>query len=748
MRPSEPNKLPILAEILAVLLCLVAILGLTMQSAAAQFTEYHIDDALRAAIEKQGSVRAIIQMRMADSGVRRHSGAENLAPEGTIQSLRARAAQLRANVSAARREIAYDLALAGIEVDRSFDHLPFLVSTLTQDQLEMLAETAGVIGVFEDRMVRATDVTPQQEQADAQPSLFFSRQDVRAEEAWNQGATGQGQAVVVLDTGVSAVHPMFNNKIVAEACFSTTFLSSHTSLCPSGSSQQTGPGTATLCPSGSLGVCSHGSHVAGIAVGNDPNDPTDGRGIAIDADLIPMQVFTRIDDEDVCTEDGEDPTQRCLVSFTSAHLAGLNHTIDLIEDFDIAAVNMSFGGEPITGSCNQTPLKSATDTLRALGIAVVAASGNDGEVGQMNDPACISGVISVGAIIITIPTSFTNVSELTDLMAPGFSIKSARVGSGYQFASGTSMSTPHVAGAFAILKSAHPTATVSEMEDALENGGPATAIQGADYTVPRLDISAGLALLDPAGNTEPAPPPEPGAVAATVLLNVDSSPVFGPEAHIRIFNPTGSSGVVTADIRDSETGESLGVWTSSSIEPSASPQFAISDIEQNMTPEYTPSPNTPRYTLFLTADFEGYVQHVSWDPAAGFLTNLTACNTTQITRPLDLFNVHTTQVQSYPSSIVIFNAGLEAAEANVRIHLGDSGELLANWTSPEIEVQGSRSFSMTSIQNSAQLLPISTELHYTLRLDSAFDGFAQHFVDNTIADIRVNMTAACALTTS
>ena len=49
--------------------------------------------------------------------------------------------------------------------------------------------------------------------------------------------------------------------------------------------------------------------------------------------------------------------------------------------------------------------------------------------------------------------------------------------------------------------------------------------------------------------------------------------------------------------------------------------------------------------------------------------------------------------------------------------------------------------------DSAQLLPLSGSLHYTLRLNSAFDGFAQHFVDNMIAEITVNMTAACALTT-
>ena len=734
-------SVPILSAISVVALIVI---GTFAQSAAAQDAANNIDASLQAAIERSGVARAIIQMRLPNDGLPVQTSPKSGAGVTGDDSFRARVAQLKSHVSQARQSLAYDLALAGIEIDQDFAQLPFLVTTLDEQQLESLKNNASVLGAFEDRPYRAQETSTSQEEAAAQPSLFFSRRDVNADVAWAQGATGQGQAVVILDTGVSGSHPMFTNKIAAEACFSTTFLSSHTSLCPSGGSQQTGPGTGTHCPPSSLGICSHGSHVAGIAVGNDPNDPDDGRGIAIDSDLIPIQVFTRVDNEDTCTQDDEPPEQRCLVTFTSAHLAGLNHTIDLARTFNIAAVNMSFGGDRLTGTCNATPIKSASDRLRTLGIAVVAAAGNDGEVGQMNDPACISGIISVGSVIITVPASFTNVSELTDLMAPGFSIKSARVGSGYQFASGTSMWAPHVAGAFAILKSAHPTATVSEMEQALENGGPATIISGASYTVPRLDIAAGRALLDP---QQPPPLPAPETVAATIVLNVGSSHVFGPESHIRIFNPTALSGSVTADVRDSETGESVGTWVSDAIAPSASPQIAISEIEQNLAPGFTLSLDVPRYNLFLTANFEGYVQHVSWDPAAGFITNLTGCNTAPVTRPLDLFNVHTSQVHDYPSSIVIFNGGTETTSARVSVHQGLDGELLANWESTDIEPDASRSFLMTTIQDNTKLLPSANELHYTLRLDSTFDGFAQHFVDNTIADITVNMTAACALTT-
>jgi subtilisin family serine protease len=68
-------------------------------------------------------------------------------------------------------------------------------------------------------------------------------------------------------------------------------------------------------------------------------------------------------------------------------------------------------------------------------------------------------------------SSFSNSSGLVSLLAPGTAIASSVPGAAYSTASGTSMATPHVAGAWAVLKSAKPTATVAEILSALQNTG-------------------------------------------------------------------------------------------------------------------------------------------------------------------------------------------------------------------------------------------------------------------------------------
>ena len=88
--------------------------------------------------------------------------------------------------------------------------------------------------------------------------------------AWAAGHTGAGQMVAILDTGVALGHAYFQGKIVEEACFSTSISAIGAfSLCPNGQNTQLGNGAATPCSG--VSNCDHGTHVAGIAVGNGDN---------------------------------------------------------------------------------------------------------------------------------------------------------------------------------------------------------------------------------------------------------------------------------------------------------------------------------------------------------------------------------------------------------------------------------------------------------------------------------------------
>jgi subtilisin family serine protease len=166
---------------------------------------------------------------------------------------------------------------------------------------------------------------------------------------------------------------------------------------------------------------------------------------------------------------------------------------------------------------------NAVRRLRDIGIATVAASGNDAWTNTVAMPACLSNVISVGSTNDDDRvSSFSNSSETLTMLAPGRSIRSAAVGGGSAFSSGTSMATPHVAGAIASLREAYPSATVAEMENAIVLSGLPVLDDRNGLTFPRLRADEARTLLASAASESPEPdPPAPeseggdqGAVAA------------------------------------------------------------------------------------------------------------------------------------------------------------------------------------------------------------------------------------------
>src|SRR5262249_621806 len=152
----------------------------------------------------------------------------------------------------------------------------------------------------------------------------------------------------------------------------------------------------------------------------------------------------------------------------------LEHVYSLRNSYAISSVNMSLGGGTFTSSCDNTVpgLTTIINSLRGADIATVIAAGNDGVTNAISFPGCISSAISVGSTTKSNRVcSFSNSANSLSLLAPGSSIISSIPGGGFATASGTSMATPHVTGALAVLKSAKPTASVAELLADLQNGG-------------------------------------------------------------------------------------------------------------------------------------------------------------------------------------------------------------------------------------------------------------------------------------
>ncbi|PYR54095.1 MAG: hypothetical protein DMF91_27385, partial [Acidobacteria bacterium] len=105
-----------------------------------------------------------------------------------------------------------------------------------------------------------------------------------------------------------------------------------------------------------------------------------------------MQVFSNIIDPASCG--GVAP---CLGAFTSDIIAALERVYAVAPQYNIAAVNMSLGGGSFSEPCDDEPYKPIIDSLRAIGIATVVASGNNGWTRSMATPGCISSAVSVGS---------------------------------------------------------------------------------------------------------------------------------------------------------------------------------------------------------------------------------------------------------------------------------------------------------------------------------------------------------------
>jgi serine protease len=333
-----------------------------------------------------------------------------------------------------------------------FETTPGFAVNVTPAELDQLAADPRVRVINFDRAVP--------------PTLIESVPLVGMPQAYNLGATGQGQIVAVLDTGAQLNHEFLAGKIVAEACFSAAnggAGAGRVSLCPNGAPTQVGSGASNAetpqCINGNTNICEHGTHVAGIAAGFNTNfqagEPPNG--VAKSANLFPIQVFTRFDLPADCPPPDAPP---CVRTFGSDQIRALDYIFTHINigGGTVASANMSLGGGGTPAFCDSEPQKPAIDNLRSAGVLVAIAAGNDGFRTQVGFPGCISTAVTVSSTTkADVVSSFSNMSGAVDLLAPGTSILSSipivpPSPTAYASFNGTSMAAPHVAGAIAAIR--------------------------------------------------------------------------------------------------------------------------------------------------------------------------------------------------------------------------------------------------------------------------------------------------------
>jgi subtilisin len=464
--------------------------------------------------EQEGSVRVLGRL------------STGFVPEGRLS--RPEVANQRAQIASAQAGLQRDLQGTGYQTLHEYDTVPYIALDLSPQALQAAQRSPHVTDIVEDRLDQPSQDKEASEDVSS-PLLAQSSPLVQASDMWAAGYTGSGQVIAVLDTGVDRAHPFLSGKVVEEACYSGN------SNCPNGLTTQTGVGSGVHCTY-AVSACPHGTHVAGIAAGQGSSFS----GVAKGANVMSVQVFSRFTGTNC--GGGEDP---CALSYTSDQIAGLERVYALRSTHNFSSVNISIGGGRFFSNCDTDSRKAIIDNLRTAGIATVIASGNNGFTDSMNAPGCISSAVSVGSTTKSDTlSSFSNSASFLSLLAPGSSINSSVPGGGFAVFNGTSMATPHVAGAWALLKQKTPSASVSSLLSSLQSTGTPvtdTRVIGG-VTKPRINIAdaAGVPVLRPANDAFASAQALTGANATVTGTNVNATKESGEPNHA---NNTGGKSV-------------------------------------------------------------------------------------------------------------------------------------------------------------------------------------------------------------
>ncbi|MDJ0674473.1 MAG: S8 family peptidase [Calothrix sp. MO_167.B42] len=260
---------------------------------------------------------------------------------------------------------------------------------------------------------------------------------VQAPEVWDKGHTGEGVIVAVLDTGVDYNHSDLNDNI-----WTNTKEIAGNGIDDDGNGyiDDVSGWNFSNDDNDVLDRNGHGTHVAGTIAGE--NNDFGVTGIAYDAQIMPVKVL----------DDSGSGTYSSVAD-------GIYYAVDN----GAQVINMSLGG-----SRSSSQLESAIEYAESKGVTVVMAAGNNGDSqpGYPGRYADESGIV-VGAVDSDGELAdFSNRAgdeNLAYVTAPGVDVYSTVPNNGYDYYSGTSMASPHVAGVVALMLSANPDLTTTQI---------------------------------------------------------------------------------------------------------------------------------------------------------------------------------------------------------------------------------------------------------------------------------------------
>ncbi len=345
--------------------------------------------------------------------------------------------------------------------------------------------------------------------------------------AWDVTQGSTATTIAIVDTGVQRTHPDLDAKIV--------------------------PGfdyvQGDTAPDDGNG---HGTHVAGTAAA-ETNNATGGAGTCPNCRIMPVRV---------------------LDNNGSGSLTNVANGIRWAADNGAKVINLSLGG-PGTST-----LQSAVDYAAARGVFLACAAGNENTSSTTSSyPAAYPNCFAVASTTSTdARSSFSNYGSWVEVAAPGSSIYSTWLNSGYNTISGTSMATPHVAGLGGLLAGQGLTAT--QIRDRICASADDIAGTGTFWTCGRINANAAVT----GGSPPPPPPPPPGSGIVNGGFEAGTSP----------WSQTSTGGYGLIDTTRPHSG-SYSAWM-------AGYNGGTDTISQTVT---VPSNGTLRYWWYMTTQESG-----------------------------------------------------------------------------------------------------------------------------------------------
>ena len=373
--------------------------------------------------------------------------------------------------------------------------------------MRQIAANPNVEYVQIDRVMKHT-LTPNDTNYSQQWGYTDADAGIRANTAWDL-ANGSGIIVAVLDTG-HVSHSDLNANVVG----GYDFISNSTTA-GDGNGRDSDPSDPGDYYGGNPSSW-HGTHVAGT-VAAVTNNGKGVAGTAWGAKVMPVRVLGRGGGS---TSDIAD----AIIWASGGTVSGVP-TLSAANAADV--INMSLGG---SGSCDTTT-QNAINSAVSRGTVVVVAAGNSNANASGFTPASCNNVVNVASVTsASARSSFSNYGTSIDVSAPGSGIlstlNSGTQGPGsesYASYNGTSMASPHVAGAVALAQSRRLALglalwTPAQVEANLKS--TAYALSGSCSGGCGAGIIDARALVELAGGSTPPPPPPPPPSGGTLTKGV------------------------------------------------------------------------------------------------------------------------------------------------------------------------------------------------------------------------------------